>query len=181
MASAAGATGLACDAVSFATAAQQVEKASFSADKLTACRALCSSYVFAAEQVGVLLSRISFTGEKMEALELFRCHVLDPANAAPVVESFSMSSDKDAAAKLLASFPRAEVGELEVYRVEDDGHRSEAEVSRFVDSIMAQSMSDVEFWGVPENTGGPREAWLCCSAVTWLVVEVETYTNRTTL
>ena len=117
------------------------KKASFSSDKVTFVKTICQNYVFDLDQVATLLK--DFTFDKMEALEIFRNSIVNPGacNASTFADCFNFDSDKEEAAELVASFPTAEARQPFAHQIEDDGHRSEGEIQRFVASLKACSFS----------------------------------------
>jgi len=135
-----GPIGIMATAENIAHFKENFKAASFTDDKITFVKTICQNYVFNTAQVAEMLEWFTFS--KIEGLELFRNSVVDPENADRVEGSFSFSSDKEEATTLLRSFPRAEAGIPFAFAIEDDGHRSEAEIARFCASLKACSFSD---------------------------------------
>jgi len=137
-----GAEGIMCTEHDIQHFLVDFKKASFSDDKVTFVKTICQNYVFSLDQVATMLK--DFTFDKMEALEIFRNSVVNPEACNPSTFSscFSFDSDKEEAAELVATFPKAEARVPFTFRIEDDGHRSEAEIQRFVAVLKGVSFSD---------------------------------------
>lgn len=134
--------GVACDAAAFETAKGIVAGASFSSAKMAMLKTICQNFVLTMEQVAGLLEEVSMSSDKMEALDIVANNVSDPSNLACVVDLFSMSSDKEEAAAKMAAWSPAKAGKQADYPIEDDGHRSAEDMSRFLAAIDGESMSD---------------------------------------
>lgn len=131
-----------CDDQNFSEAASLYKAAgSFTSDKMAFIKTLLQNFVLSTEQTAVLLKEISMSGDKLKALELFRDSLKNPSSADPIVQLFSMSGDKEAAAKTLSSFKATAPFEIKPFKIEDDGHRSPKEMERLLGAIKAASMS----------------------------------------
>lgn len=135
------ATGIACDDHALRTARAAVKDASFTSAKVAMYRTLCQNFVFTTTQVAELLSEVSMSSDKLSALDVFAGSISDPGNAHPIVSLFSMSGDKRAAEAKVTGFKAAVAGTLATYRIEDDGHRSAADMARFISAIQGARMS----------------------------------------
>lgn len=142
MASESKAEGLACPDDAFDAIKAQVSEASFSSDKQAFLRTVCQNYVFTTEQVAALLNEFSFGSDKMEAIDVFEFSVSNPSETEPLSAAFDDEDELAEASGKVSGFDAAEVRELGVFPIEDDGHRSEEDMERFLAAIREASMSD---------------------------------------
>lgn len=93
---------VAMDAASFASLVASVQKESFSDGKLKVIQLAATAGYFSSAQVGALVDLLTFSADKVRAVELTRGHIVDRQNAHTILSHFTFSSDKDAVTKLLA-------------------------------------------------------------------------------
>ncbi|MBK7757768.1 MAG: DUF4476 domain-containing protein [Deltaproteobacteria bacterium] len=77
-----------------------VDDAPFSDDQLGLLKIAASGY-FTCAQVGALIDQISFSADKVEAVQILRPHIVDPENAYTLNEHLSFSDDRR---KVMAMF-----------------------------------------------------------------------------
>ena len=90
----------ALDDQAFNTLLKAVDDAPFSDDQLGILKIASSGY-FTCAQVGALIDQISFSADKVEAVQILRPHIIDPQNAHILNEHLSFSDDRR---KVMAMF-----------------------------------------------------------------------------
>lgn len=120
-----------CDAAALANMVKEVHNAAFSDNKIAYVKTSCQNYVFTVAQIAVIVKEFSFASDRLHALDLFQGSTVDPANAAAIAAAYD-GSDKEKAVAKVHSFPATAGGIIAVLRIEDDGHRSPAEIARFL-------------------------------------------------
>jgi hypothetical protein len=88
------------DDQSFNNLVKAVDDAPFSDDQLGLLKIASSGY-FTCAQVGALIDQISFSADKVEAVQILRPHIVDPQNAYLLNEHLSFSDDRR---KVMAMF-----------------------------------------------------------------------------
>ncbi|MCK6516440.1 DUF4476 domain-containing protein, partial [Myxococcota bacterium] len=88
------------DDQAFNSLLKSVDDAPFSDDQLGLLKIASSGY-FTCAQVGVLIDQISFSADKVEAVQILRPHIVDPQNAHILNEHLSFSDDRR---KVMAMF-----------------------------------------------------------------------------
>ena len=121
-----------CDAAALASMVTEIHNASFSDNKIAYVTTSCQNYVFTVAQIVVIVKEFSFSSDRLKALDLFQGSTVDPTNAAAIAAAYDSSSDKKEAVAKVASFPATTGGIIAPLRIEDDGHRSPAEIARFL-------------------------------------------------
>ena len=89
------------DAANFSGLMTQLRSCSFSSEKVDLIRQVSTRYIVSAEHLGQILGTLSFSSEKMEAIECFRDKIKDPLNMEPVIKHLTFASEKEEARKLL--------------------------------------------------------------------------------
>lgn len=92
----------AMDAASFTSLTAAVGGESFSDGKIKVIRLSASSNYYTCAQVGALLDSLTFSADKLKALEILNPRIVDRQNIHTIPSHFTFSSDKDAATKLLS-------------------------------------------------------------------------------
>lgn len=90
----------AIDEQAFGALLKAVDDAPFSDDQLGILKTASSGY-FTCAQVGLLIDQISFSADKVEAVQILRPHIIDPQNAHTLNEHLSFSDDRR---KVMAMF-----------------------------------------------------------------------------
>jgi hypothetical protein len=85
----------------FAALLEAVNEASFSEEKTGVIATAAKSFQFSTEQVGKLIDAMSFSADKLKALELTRSRIVDRQNTFKLLSHFTFSGDKEQAQKLL--------------------------------------------------------------------------------
>jgi len=85
----------------FQALVRAVDHESFSGNKLTVISQAASDSLFRMEQVEQLIRRLSFSSDKLKALDVMAPKVVDRQNAFKIYDAFTFSSDKDQARKIL--------------------------------------------------------------------------------
>jgi hypothetical protein len=134
--------GVACDEEAMGRILAHLESASFSSEKDAMYRTVCQNFVFTTEQVARILGTQSMDSDKLESLDIFASSVSNPTETEPVGEIFSFTDDKEAAIAKLSGFTPAKSGKLAVFPIEADGHRSDADIERFIEALRSESFSD---------------------------------------
>lgn len=80
---------------------EQVKRASFSSDRLKVVQNAINNRNFTCKQTATLLALISFDDDKLKALTLIAPRITDGVNYEQVINTFSFSSNKDKARKIL--------------------------------------------------------------------------------
>lgn len=88
------------DDQAFGALLKAVDDAPFSDDQLGILKTASSGY-FTCAQVGQLIDQISFSADKVEAVQILRPHIIDPQNAYTLNEHLSFSDDRR---KVMAMF-----------------------------------------------------------------------------
>ena len=88
------------DDQAFGSLLKAVDDAPFSDDQLGILKIAASGY-FTCAQVGELIDQISFSADKVEAVQILRPHIVDPENAYTLNEHLSFSDDRR---KVMAMF-----------------------------------------------------------------------------
>jgi hypothetical protein len=88
------------DDQAFGSLLKAVDEAPFSDDQLGLLKVASSGY-FTCDQVGALIDQISFSADKVEAVQILRPHIVDPQNAHTLNEHLSFSDDRR---KVMAMF-----------------------------------------------------------------------------
>ena len=81
------------DPGAFGELRSQIDKASFSDDKLSVLRTAVDNNGLTCRQLAQLLDAFDFAGDKLEAVGIARASVVDPQNAFVLNDKFSFSSD----------------------------------------------------------------------------------------
>ena len=85
----------------FASLLEAVNGAGFADEKVGVIATAAQRHLFTVSQVGKLIDAMSFSGEKLEVLELTRDRLVDRGNAFKLLERFTFSGDKQKAQALL--------------------------------------------------------------------------------
>lgn len=84
----------------FGRLAAAVDGESFSDDQLDLIRTAANHSWFNIDQTVALLEHLSFSSDKLKALEILRPRIVDPQNSHQLNEAFTFSSDKEAAQEM---------------------------------------------------------------------------------
>lgn len=133
--------GVTCDESTLTHLVGHFKGAGFSSTQLVFLQAIIPSYLFTTAQASRLLATLSMSSDKLKALAMLKESLSNPADSKPLVDLFSMSSDKAAAETLLKTFVPHTPCKFAVFPIEDDGHRSAADMSRLLSTLDAASMS----------------------------------------
>ncbi len=85
----------------FADLLKAIDDASFSKEKLSVIELAAKDHLFTVEQVGQVVDALSFSADKIGAVELTRRRLVDPKNSFKLLEHFTFSTDKEKVQKLL--------------------------------------------------------------------------------
>ena len=85
----------------FSALLEAVNEASFSDEKTGVIATAAKGYQFSCEQVGQLIDAMSFSADKLKALDLTRKRLVDRQNGFKLLEHFTFSADKQKAQALL--------------------------------------------------------------------------------
>jgi hypothetical protein len=91
----------AMDAATFDTLIGAVGRASFSSDKQRVIADAAARNWFTVAQADRVLRMLSFSADKLRALELMAPHIVDPQNAFQLYESFTFSADRQKAREIM--------------------------------------------------------------------------------
>lgn len=80
---------------------EAVKAASFSAEKIGVITTAAKNFLFSVNQVGQLVDALTFSPDKIKAVELTRGRLVDPQNAFKLLGKFTFSADKEKVQKLL--------------------------------------------------------------------------------
>lgn len=79
----------------------KVKEGSFSKDKISIIEVACLNNHFTCRQTLSLLKQISFDNDRLKALRIIEPYIVDRENSLIIIETFSFSSSKDQAIKIL--------------------------------------------------------------------------------
>jgi len=112
----------------------------------TACvAAACQSYVFTCEQAAEFLSLVNFDDDRLELLGAFKDRLLDPDLCNSILALFSDDPEDDDrvdAQEAIAEFTKAEIGIVAKFPIEDDGERSDNNMSELLSALGGASFAD---------------------------------------
>ena len=78
-----------------------VQEESFDTDKVKIIKAGCLGCNFSCKQAAKLLMFLDFESDKLDALEYISSHIIKDKDILNIIETFSFSSNKDKALKIL--------------------------------------------------------------------------------
>lgn len=133
--------GVACDDAQLTRLLKHFSSSGFSSTAMVYLQAIVPAYLFTTAQAAKLLATISMSNDKLKALAMLQASLSNPADTKPLVDLFSMSGDKAKAEETLKKFVPHTACKLAVYKIEDDGHRSAADMTRLMSAIDKASMS----------------------------------------
>jgi hypothetical protein len=97
----------AMDDAAFGKLLSAVSNNAFDNQKVATIRVAAGRNHFTTEQVGQLVDTVTFGGEKVRVVETTRLRIVDPENAANLLEHFTFDGEKKKVAALLESIPTA--------------------------------------------------------------------------
>ena len=85
----------------FSNLVSRIRGESFSDDQLRVLRTAAKNYNFSCGQIVTLISCFTYSQDKMEALRITYPKVTDPRNNYTILDSFTYSTDKEAAEAIM--------------------------------------------------------------------------------
>ena len=115
----------------FSQLKNQVQKASFSSEKLSVLQLSAQSSTFTADQITTLIKEISFASDQLEALEILAPKLEDPSRSFVILDAFTFQSSKSEAQDIIySSAPKESLQErqaAEKERLEKEKERAKRE------------------------------------------------------
>jgi hypothetical protein len=96
----------ALDDAAFDALIARVRAASFSADRVATVADAARGHRFTGAQVATIVSEMSFSAERIQALELLAPRLVDARDSALIIDSMSFSSERARAREILAAHTR---------------------------------------------------------------------------
>jgi len=127
---------------------ERVKKAGFSGQKITLIKTALSIYAFKCKQVWGLIESFTTESDKLEALALFKEHIVDIENKdKEIIEKFTFSDGKKKSAELLANVHNCKVeGEapdkFPVIQLPYASKWADNDLAKVLDTIKKESFSD---------------------------------------
>ena len=133
--------GVACDDAQLSHLLKHFSSSAFSSTALVYLQAIVPAYLFTTAQAAKLVATLSMSNDRLKAIAMLHESLSNPQDSKPLLDLFSMSSDKSKAEETLKKFLPHAPCKLAVYKIEDDGHRSAADMQRLISAMDKASMS----------------------------------------